>query len=95
MQNKMSAYLEAASESESRVNQDDTDGAVIRRSSLGGSQYAAGLLRTGTVDNDGFEAVAGEFTNGSVSSLTMLDCDLKVAENAAQDAHGLLIGAYE
>ena len=91
----MSAYFEAALESESRVNQDDPDGALIGRSSLCGPQYAAGLLRTGAIHNDGFETLAGEFANGGVSGVTVLDCDLKLAENAAQDAHRLLIGAYE
>jgi hypothetical protein len=95
VQNKMSAYLEAALESKSGVNQDDPDSAVIRRSSLCGPQYAAGLLRTGTIHNDGFETLAGEFANGGISGVTMLDCNLEVAENAAQDAHRFLIGAYE
>jgi hypothetical protein len=51
--------------------------------------------RTGTIHNDGFETLAGEFANGGVSGVTVLDCDLKLAENAAQDAHRFLIGAYE
>ena len=91
----MSAYFEAALESESRVNQNDPDGAVIRRSSLPGPQYTAGFLRAGTIHNDRFETLAGELANGGVSGVTMLDCDLKVAENAAQDAHRFLIGAYK
>jgi len=95
VQNKMGAYLEAAFESESGVNQDDPDSAVVRGRSLCGPQYAAGFLWAGTIHNDRFETLAGEFANGGVSRVTMLDCDLKLAENPAQDAHRFLIGAYE
>jgi len=95
VQNKMSAYLEAASESKSGVNQDDADGAVIRRSSFCGPEHAAGFLWAGTIHNDRFETLASEFADGGVGGVTMLHCDLKVAKDAAQDTHGLIIGAYE
>ncbi len=91
----MSTYLEAAFESKSRVNQDDRDGTIVRGSSFCCPQYAAGLRRAGTIHNDGFETLPGEFANGSVSGITMFYGDLKVAEDAAQDAHRLIIGTYK
>jgi hypothetical protein len=90
----MRAHVKTTAQAESGFDQYDPDRAIVRGRSLGSFQYSGRILGIGTIHNDGFETLASEFANGGFGGVDMLDRDLKIAENAAQDAHRFLIATH-
>jgi hypothetical protein len=82
----MSAHFKAALESDIIFDEDDREGTLVDRSGFGSPQNVAGLLRIGTIHDDGFETLTGEAANGFLRVGAMLDADFKVAEHTTQDA---------
>ena len=91
VENEMRPKLESATHGAGTVDDRDRHGTPITRGRAGAFQDQSRRVLVRTVHNDGFKAIASQFTNGSIALGAMLDLDLQIAKHTAQHAKNLLV----
>ena len=73
VKNEMGAHVETAFKADLRLDEHNGKGALVDGSGFGGAQDVAGILRVGTVNDDGFKALAGDLADDVVGGGEMLE----------------------
>src|SRR5207237_8308542 len=91
VENEMRPKLESATHGAGTVDDRDRHGTPITRGRAGAFQDQSRRVLVRTVHNDGFKAIASQFTNCSIALGAMLDLDIQIAKHTAQRAKNLLL----
>jgi hypothetical protein len=92
VQNEMGSHVEAAFEADGRFHKHDAQGPLIDRGRFSTTEDVASFFGIHTIDDNGFEALAGDEANGVIAGGAMFDVNFEVAEDPPEDTNCLFVG---